>query len=87
MESFSDIVKGIAKFLSIHSQKTAIEPGYLAMQFNSVVSTKEVVMELWKKLGYKIIGRIPIGFRHSKLDFVDYLIIKEDNGVKACIVN
>ncbi len=49
--------------------------GYTAMQFNSVVSTNEIAIRLWKKLGYKIIGTIPNAYKHKKLGLVDSFIM------------
>ncbi len=73
--------KGVAKRLFWHAQKTAVDLGYLAMQFNSVVSTNEVAVDLWKKLGFRIIGRIPNGYKHRKYGYVDsYIMYKELDG-------
>jgi len=63
--------KKIARKLCVHSQKIALELGYTAMQFNSVVSSNEVAIQLWQKLGYKIIGTKPKAYIHKKLDFTD----------------
>ena len=38
--------------------------GYEAMQFNFVVSTNTAGVELWKKLGFEIVGTLPKAFRH-----------------------
>jgi len=67
--------KGIARKLCIHSQKVAIELGYSAMQFNSVVSTNEIAIKLWKKLGYEIIGIIPNAYKHKRLGLVNSFIM------------
>ena len=67
--------KGVATALCLHSQQIAIELGYLAMQFNSVVSTNQVAINLWKKLGYSVIGIIPNAYKHKKLGFVDSCIM------------
>ncbi|KZN60545.1 hypothetical protein N474_05730 [Pseudoalteromonas luteoviolacea CPMOR-2] len=67
--------KGLARKLCEHSQKQALELGFRAMQFNSVVSSNEVAMSLWKKLGYDIIGTIPKAYRHPKLGLVDSYIM------------
>ena len=74
--------KGLARKLCIHSQELALGLGYKAMQFNSVVSTNEVAIELWKKLGYKIIGTIPRAFKHKKLGFVDSFIMHKELGIR-----
>ncbi len=67
--------RGIAERLCLHSQEVAVELGYLAMQFNSVVSTNKGALHLWKKLGFNVIGRIPKGFRHRELGYVDSIIM------------
>ncbi|TQV84914.1 GNAT family N-acetyltransferase [Aliikangiella coralliicola] len=72
--------KGVARRLCEHSQDVAKELGYLAMQFNSVVSSNDIAVKLWQKLGYEIIGTIPQGFRHKKLGLVDsYIMYKQLN--------
>jgi len=72
--------KGIARKLCLHSQQTAKELGYSAMQFNSVVSTNEIAIKLWEKLGYKIIGTIPNAYHHKKLGLVDAFIMYKQLG-------
>ncbi len=67
--------KGIARKLCLHSQQIAQELGYSAMQFNSVVSSNEIAVKLWIKLGYEIIGTIPNAYKHKKLGFVDSFIM------------
>ena len=75
MVSPSSRGKGVAKALCIHSQKIALELGYLAMQFNSVVSSNEIAINLWKKLGYDVIGTIPNAYNHKTLGYVDSFIM------------
>ena len=67
--------QGIAKRLCEHSQAIAIELGFKAMQFNSVVSTNAAAVHLWKTLGYQIIGTIPKGYQHSYLGSVDCYVM------------
>ena len=67
--------KGIARRLCEHSQSVAIELGFDAMQFNSVVSTNEVAIRLWETLGFNIIGTIPKAYKHAKLGLVDSYIM------------
>ncbi|RJE73304.1 GNAT family N-acetyltransferase [Pseudoalteromonas sp. MSK9-3] len=67
--------KGIASALCEHSQHIAIELGFTAMQYNSVVSSNEVAIKLWEKLGYKIIGTIPQAYRHGTLGYIDSYIM------------
>ncbi|GAD00846.1 GNAT family N-acetyltransferase [Agarivorans albus] len=67
--------KGIARKLCEHSQDIALELGFKAMQFNSVVATNTVAIALWHKLGFATIGTIPKAYLHPKLGYVDCLIM------------
>ncbi|SHE32542.1 GNAT family N-acetyltransferase [Vibrio gazogenes] len=67
--------KGIARQMCEHSQQKALELGFNAMQFNSVVSTNEIAVRLWQKLGFTIIGTIPKAYQHAQLGFVDSYIM------------
>lgn len=67
--------KGIARKLCLHSQERAVKLGYKAMQFNAVVSTNLVAVNLWKKLGFEIVGTVPNSYRHKKLGFVDTFVM------------
>ena len=67
--------KGIATLMCEHSQSLAVELGFTAMQFNSVISTNQGAVRLWQKLGYSIIGTIPEAFDHPKLGLVDAYIM------------
>lgn len=69
--------KGIARLMCEHSQEIALELGFSAMQFNSVISTNEVAVKLWQKQGYEIIGTIPKAYDHARLGLVDsYIMFK-----------
>ncbi|KJY93419.1 acetyltransferase [Vibrio neptunius] len=67
--------KGIARLMCEHSQEMALELGFDAMQFNSVVSTNEVAVKLWQKLGFRIIGTIPHAYKHALLGLVDSYVM------------
>jgi len=70
--------KGTGGKMCEHSLKIAKELGYKGMQYNLVVSTNTKAVELWKKLGFRIIGAIPGGFRHIHLGYVDaYIMFRE----------
>lgn len=70
--------KGIARKLCEHSQQVALEQGFEAMQFNSVVSTNDVAVKLWQKLDFQIVGTLPRAYRHKKLGYVDsYVMYKQ----------
>ena len=67
--------KGIARAMCHHSLTTARDRGYLAMQFNFVVSTNDRAIALWKSLGFMIVGRLPRAFAHPTAGFVDAYIM------------
>jgi GNAT superfamily N-acetyltransferase len=67
--------KGIGRMLGEHSITEARDEGYLAMQFNLVVSTNTVGVHLWKALGFTIIGTIPKAFHHLEAGYVDAYIM------------
>lgn len=67
--------KGVATAMCEHSQQTAVQMGFRAMQYNLVVSTNEGAVRLWQKLGFEIVGRIPEAFRHPQHSFVDALVM------------
>ncbi|CZF81954.1 putative acetyltransferase YhhY [Grimontia celer] len=67
--------KGIARQMCEHSQQVAVELGFKAMQFNSVVSTNEVAVKLWQKLGFDIIGTIPKAYKHPRIGYVDSFVM------------
>ncbi|RYU92605.1 GNAT family N-acetyltransferase [Emticicia agri] len=70
--------KGIGKLLCEHSLQFAKDKGYYGIQFNIVVSTNTVAIELWQKSGFRIIGTTPKGFRHKELGLVDsYIMFRE----------
>lgn len=67
--------KGLGRQLGLHSLQQAKKAGYLAMQFNFVVSTNEAAVALWKKLGFAIVGTLPSAFRHQDLGLVDAYVM------------
>lgn len=58
---------GIGRLMGEHSLKLAKEEGFLAMQFNIVVSTNTSAVKVWQSLGFKIIGTSPKSFNHKEL--------------------
>ncbi|MBZ5487356.1 GNAT family N-acetyltransferase [Halomonas aquamarina] len=63
--------KGVARAMCEHSQEIAQMAGFEAMQFNAVVSTNEVAVALWQRLGFSIVGTVPKAYRHASLGRVD----------------
>jgi ribosomal protein S18 acetylase RimI-like enzyme len=48
------------------------------MQYNFVVSTNERAVRLWQSFGFEIVGRLPGGFHHPTLGYVDAYIMYRD---------
>jgi len=63
--------QGVGKAMGRHCLVEAKKAGYLAMQFNFVVSTNDSAVSLWKKLGFAIVGTVPKAYRHARLGYVD----------------
>ncbi len=59
----------------VHSLETGRAAGYLAMQFNFVVSTNTRAIALWQANGFDVVGRLPGAFRHPAQGFVDALVM------------
>ena len=71
--SMSELVLG--KLLGIDCVERARTEGYLAMQFNYVVSSNMPAVLLWKKLGFSIVGTLPRAYRHQYLGYVDVYVM------------
>ncbi|WP_276500375.1 GNAT family N-acetyltransferase [Terrimonas pollutisoli] len=56
--------KGIGKFMGEYSLAEAKKLGNKAMQFNLVVKSNDAAIQLWKTIGFQIIGEIPEAFDH-----------------------
>jgi len=70
--------RGIASAMCEHSQHEAVSRGYRAMQYNLVVSTNDIAVQLWIKQGFEIIGTLPKSFRHARQGYVDaYVMYKQ----------
>ena len=71
--------KGIGKKLGQHSLEIARNLGYKAIQFNFVIATNEVAVNLWKSLGFKIIGTVPKAYQHQQFKtLVDVYIMHRE---------
>jgi L-amino acid N-acyltransferase YncA len=49
--------------------------GFLAMQFNLVVSTNTRAIALWERHGFTVVGRLPRAFDHPAQGLVDALVM------------
>ncbi|MGA2095838.1 MAG: GNAT family N-acetyltransferase [Candidatus Acidiferrum sp.] len=67
--------RGIARAMCQHSLGHAKARGFLSMQFNFVVSSNERAVDLWQRMGFKIVGSLPGAFLHPTLGAVDALVM------------
>ena len=67
--------KGVGALMGRHSLIEARRLGYLAMQFNYVISTNAPAVALWRKLGFSVAGTLPKAYRHEQLGYVDALVM------------
>lgn len=66
---------GVGRALCAHSLERARARGFLAMQFNFVVSTNEPAVRLWESMGFTIVGRIPDAFDHPLHGMVEIYVM------------
>ncbi len=70
--------QGLGRALVEHSLVTACNHGFRALQFNAVVAENHAAIQLYLKLGFRIIGQIKEGYRKQDGSYVDtVLFIKE----------
>jgi L-amino acid N-acyltransferase YncA len=67
--------RGVGRQLGLHALGEARRLGFLAMQFNFVVSTNAAAVALWQSLGFAIVGTLPKVFRHTTLGYVDAFVM------------
>ena len=75
MTSRAAMGQGVARLMGEHSLAHARSRGYRAMQFNFVVSTNQRAVRLWQSLGFEIVGRLPLAFRHPAHGYVDAFVM------------
>lgn len=56
---------GVGRLMGEYSLTKAKDLGFLGMQFNAVLSQNQRAVDLWKKLGFEIIGEIPEALRNN----------------------
>ncbi len=58
--------KGVGRQIALWSLEEAKRLGFTAMQFNFVVRSNTVAVNLWKSIGFEIVGEIPDAMYNSK---------------------
>ena len=67
--------KGVARAMLAEALDRAARSGYLAMQFNFVISTNTRAIRLWETAGFAVAGRLPGAYLHPTLGYVDALVM------------
>lgn len=67
--------QGIGRRIAEHCLVQAKEMGFLAMQFNFVISTNIGAVGLWQSLGFEIAGILPKVYRHATEGLVDAYVM------------
>jgi ribosomal protein S18 acetylase RimI-like enzyme len=67
--------RGVARAMLSLAEADAVRCGFNAMQFNFVVETNAPALHLWRRCGYREVGRLPGAFRHPAEGVVDALVL------------
>ncbi|MBS0529235.1 MAG: GNAT family N-acetyltransferase [Proteobacteria bacterium] len=67
--------RGVARAMCEHSLIEARRQGFLAMQYNFVVSTNVRAVDLWQGMGFQKAGLLPLAFRRPAGDYVDAFVM------------
>ncbi|MBB6119987.1 GNAT family N-acetyltransferase [Nocardiopsis algeriensis] len=62
--------RGVGRALCDHTLEWARGKGYRAMQFNAVVETNTRAVQLYRSLGFDVLGTLPEGFAHPTAGYV-----------------
>ena len=67
--------RGIGTLMAEHSIDEARRIGFHSIQFNFVVKSNTVAVNLWKSVGFEVVGEIPDAIRHSQHGLTNALIM------------
>lgn len=67
--------KGIGRKMAEHSIEEARRLGFHSIQFNFVVKSNKIAVNLWKSVGFEVIGEIPDAFNHKQNGLTNALIM------------
>lgn len=62
--------RGVGRALCEHALEWARDAGFRGMQFNAVVETNTRAVQLYRSLGFGVVGTVPEGFRHPAHGYV-----------------
>jgi L-amino acid N-acyltransferase YncA len=67
--------RGVGQVLCEHALTKARERGFQAMQFNFVVAANTRAVQLWQRMGFEIVGRVPDAFQRPDQGMSDALVM------------
>jgi ribosomal protein S18 acetylase RimI-like enzyme len=67
--------QGLGHAMVGHSLESARTEGYRAMLYTTVLSTNERAVRIYEKNGFETLARVPEGFLHPLLGYVDTLVM------------
>lgn len=67
--------QGVGEAMGRHSLDEARHAGFRAMQYNLVVATNAPAVALWRKIGFRVLCRLPGAFLHPQHGYVDALVM------------
>jgi ribosomal protein S18 acetylase RimI-like enzyme len=70
--------KGVGTGLCRFAVEWAKSHGYAAMQFNAVVESNRSAVELYRRLGFEVVGTVPRAFTHPKLGRVGLHVMYQE---------
>jgi L-amino acid N-acyltransferase YncA len=66
---------GVGRALGLEVIDWAFNEGYRGIQFNAVVAANDAAVDLWRSLGFEVVGTVPGAFEHRELGFVDLYVM------------
>ena len=73
--------RGVGTALCRYSLGWAREQGYAGMQFNAVAASNVGAVEIYRRLGFEIVGTVPGAFAHPTQGRVDLHVMYRDLAV------
>ncbi|MFG1795911.1 GNAT family N-acetyltransferase [Nocardia sp. NPDC049149] len=70
--------RGVGTALCRHTLAWARETGYAGMQFNAVAETNHAAVEVYRRLGFDVVGTVPGAFAHPTLGRVGLHVMYHD---------
>ena len=72
--------RGVGRALGEHAVARLRDRGFAAVQFNAVVESNTVAVDLWRSLGFSVVGTVPGAFRRPSGELVGLHVMHLDLG-------